>query len=327
MSNYKLRSLCIEDLDRVTDIDGRLAGTTRKPFFKKLIASVLANPAGFITCAAEDGGKLVGFGAARIQAGEFGSNDTVAVIDLIGVDPDAQGKGIGAAVLSGIEQRSKVKGVDTLKTQVMWADSTLSGFLCRNGFKLASSQIIERDTSLLKEHVTEVTPVQMDSKWQVHSSPGGNDYDMLSRDKVLVRSFRADDLPAVVRIDGKLTGQDRAAYYEAKSREMLEESGIRVSLVSEDDGIISGFIMARVDYGEFGKVGSEAVLDTIGVHPAYAGMGVGHALLSQLLLNLSNLKVDSVRTQVLWENFSLQRFLHGCGFGPSQRLVLVKTVG
>ena len=99
-----------------------------------------------------------------------------------------------------------------------------------------------------------------------------------------------------------------------------------MSVVSEDDGIVTGFIMARVDFGEFGMLNSEAVIDTIGVHPAFSGSGIGRALLSQLLLNLSTLKVESVRTQVQWDNFDLQRFLYRCGFTPSQRLVLTKTV-
>ena len=50
--------------------------------------------------------------------------------------------------------------------------------------------------------------------------------------------------------------------------------------------------------GEFGKVDKAAVLDTIGVHPGFAGSGVGHALLSQLFLNLATLQVEAVLTQV-----------------------------
>jgi len=82
--------------------------------------------------------------------------------------------------------------------------------------------------------------------------------------------MKEDDLAAAVRIDRKLTGRDRSAYYAAKLREMLTESGIRVSLVAEEDGFVVGFVMARVDFGEFGKVDKAAVLDTIGVHPGFA---------------------------------------------------------
>ncbi len=326
MDDLKLRSLCAADLDRVSEIESKIAGSPRRPFFEKRLALATAQPESLITCGAEAGGALLGFAFARIQGGDFGRHGTLAVLDNLNVAPEAQGKGVGRAVMSGIEYRMRTKQISTLKTEVNWSNRAMTGFFSAAGFRLAASQIIERDTSLLHEDVAEVTTVKMDSKWQVHSGAGGNDYDKLQRDRVLVRSYKPDDLAAIVRIDGKLTGQDRSAYYAVKSREVLNESGIRVSVVSEDAGIVTGFIMARVDFGEFGKLDAQAVIDTIGVHPAYAGSGIGRALLSQLLLNLSTLKVESVRTQVSWENSGLQRFLHGCGFQPSQRLILTKLL-
>jgi ribosomal protein S18 acetylase RimI-like enzyme len=87
----------------------------------------------------------------------------------------------------------------------------------------------------------------------------------------------------------KHTGFERSVYYAARSRENHDESGICISMVTQDDGIVTGFVMARVDYGEFGRVDKAAVIDTIGVHPAYGGPGFGPALLSQLMTNLSNI--------------------------------------
>ncbi len=167
----------------------------------------------------------------------------------------------------------------------------MTSFFSSAGFQLAPSQVIERGTSPLREKVSEVSSVKMDGVWRVHGS-GGDDYDTLARDRFLVRSLREDDLAAIVRIDSKLTGRERAPYYQTKFQEMLVETGIRVSLVAEDFNVVAGFIMARLDYGEFGKADQAAVIDTIGVHPAYTGSGLGRALLSQLLVNLSTLKVE-----------------------------------
>ena len=50
--------------------------------------------------------------------------------------------------------------------------------------------------------------------------------------------------------------------------------------------------MARVDLGEFGRVETTAVIDTIGVDPDYQNKGVGRALVSQLLTNLGTLRVE-----------------------------------
>ena len=132
----------------------------------------------------------------------------------------------------------------------------------------------------------------------------------------------ADDLDAIVRIDAKLTGRDRRDYYEAKLKEMMEETGVRVSLVAEDDSRPIGYIMARVDYGEFGRAEQTAVIDTIGVEPGSGSQGVGTALLSQLIANLDALHVETMRTTVTWTNFSLLNFLSRAGFTPAQQLVL-----
>lgn len=325
MLNIEIRSLRPDDFDRVAEIESRITGRPRKVFLEKRLAMATGAPEYFITCAAVEGETLVGYGIARLYEGDFGHPDAVAVLDVIGVDPDVQRSGIGKAIMSGIEQRMQKKGVRILRTQAVWSNQRLTGFFSSVGLKLAPIQIIERDTSPLSEKTVDVKPVKMDGMWRVHRG-GGNDFESLNRDRMVIRSLKQNDLPAIVRIDEKLIGFDRSAYYGAKFREMLDESGIRVSLVAEEDGMVSGFIMARVDFGEFGMVEKAAVIDTIGVHHAYWGNGIGHALLSQLLVNLATLQVESVRTLVQWEDFVLQRFLLGYGFGPSLRLVLSKTI-
>ena len=75
--------------------------------------------------------------------------------------------------------------------------------------------------------------------------------------------------------------------------------------------------MARVDLGEFGRIEPAAVMDTIGVDPDFAGRGVGRALLSQLLANLTTLRVDKVLTEVDWGDRELMAYLDRCGFKPS----------
>jgi ribosomal protein S18 acetylase RimI-like enzyme len=324
MSPLALRSLRPDDLARISAIESRLAGRPRQAFFEKRLAAATAAPESFITCAALEGERVVGYGFARLQQGEFGDTGAAAVLDIIGVDPDSQRRGVGRAVIAGIEQRMRKKGIDSLRTQSLWTDPVMSSFFSSVGFKLAPSQIIERDTSPLREKINEVTSVKMDGVWRVHGA-GGDDYDSLARDRFLVRSLREEDLGAVVRIDCKLTGRERANYFQTKFKEMLVETGIRMSLVAEDFDVVAGFIMARLDYGEFGKADQAAVIHAIGVHPAYRGSGLGRALLSQLLVNLSTLQVEFVRTQVSWRNFDLQQFLQAMGFAPSQRLVLVKT--
>ncbi len=65
-----------------------------------------------------------------------------------------------------------------------------------------------------------------------------------------------------------------------------------------------------------------AVLDTLGVHPDTRGVGIGHALMEQLLINLAGLGVATLRTEVAWEDTQLLAFFQRERFRPAARLCL-----
>ncbi len=155
-----------------------------------------------------------------------------------------------------------------------------------------------------------------------YGKPPAPDFGPLARDRIPVRAMTESDLAALIGIDRRITGRDRSAYFRQKMHEALKESDIRVSLVAEQNGMPVGFIMARVDFGEFGRVEPTAVMDTIGVDPDFRNQGVGRALLSQLLVNLQTLRVERIRTEVDWRNHDLLAFLDRCGFRTSQQLCL-----
>jgi len=166
---------------------------------------------------------------------------------------------------------------------------------------------------IIPHHVGEASEIN-------YGDPPAPDFGPLARDRIPVRSMAARDLAALVEIDCRITGHERVKYFERKLADALTDSGVRVSLVAELDGVPVGFIMARVDLGEFGRVDATAVLDTIGVRPDYQNRGVGRALISQLLINLGTLRVESVRTEVDWQDRELLAYLDRCGFRPSQQL-------
>lgn len=153
-----------------------------------------------------------------------------------------------------------------------------------------------------------------------YGKASGRDFALQPRDRIAVRSMQHGDLQALISIDRRITGRDRSRYFERKLAEALNESDVRVSLVADQDGVPAGFIMARVDFGGFGRLQPVAVLDTIGVDPAYRDRGVGRALLSQLLINLAALRVEAVRTELHWRDRDLLAFLDRYGFCPSQHL-------
>jgi ribosomal protein S18 acetylase RimI-like enzyme len=159
-----------------------------------------------------------------------------------------------------------------------------------------------------------------------YGEPADADFGPLARDLIPVRSMVEGDLRALIAIDRRITGRDRSAYFERKLDEALYESDVRISLVAEVDGRPVGFIMARVDLGEFGRTDSAAIMDTIGVDPDHGNRGVGRALLTQLLVNLMTLRVDKVLTEVDWSARELLGFLDRCGFHPSSYLCFDRTI-
>ena len=153
-----------------------------------------------------------------------------------------------------------------------------------------------------------------------YGKPFAADFAPLARDRIPVRSMAESDLRPIVAIDRRITGRARTAYLRQKLMEALHQSDVRVSLVAELDGCPVGFVMARVDLGEFGRAEPAAVMDTIGVDPDYQRQGVGRALFSQLFLNLAALRVERIRTELDWRDRELLAFLDVCGFRPSQQL-------
>lgn len=320
MTNVELRSLHPDDLENVVSIDAEISGRSRRAFFEKRLEIALADPSSLITCAATVEGDLIGFCFVRVESGAFGIDEKVSVIDVISVAKSFRKGGVATLMMEELERRMAKHRIKQVRTQVDWGDAGLTGYFSSSGFRLLPSLVLTRNC--------EVQPSfdGGDPEQKRHQDGANNDYIALFRDTVPVRTMEQTDLNPIIRLDKKLTGNDRSDYYAKKMEEMLNESGIRVSLVVEQDQAVVGFAMVRLDYGEFGQAEPSAVLDIIGVHPEYHHSGVGQALLSQLLTNLAALQVNCIQTQVDWRSFGLLGFLERCGFEATQNLVLAKDL-
>lgn len=141
--------------------------------------------------------------------------------------------------------------------------------------------------------------------------------------RLLVRSLRSDDLSRIVAIDRHHTGRARAAWYQGRLKRALGESDLNISRGAElEGGTLVGAVLGSLHYGEFGQPEPLAVLDTLLVDPAFAGKGVGRAMMEQLRRNLAALRIERVRTEVAWNEQALIGFMAREGFVPAPRLVL-----
>ncbi len=326
----KTRPLRAGDLADVIALDNAILGRSRRVFFEKRLEAALKHPDSHIQVAVEFGGRFAGYALARVLAGEFGRPARAVVVESMGVAPGLWNHGAGHALMRGIDDVMARKGIVEQHTQVEWTNHRLLEFFDHIGFKLAPRQVIARSIhgmppgtaceAVAAAATTEATRAEIDF------SVASPDYQALSRDSIPVRALGENDLGNLVRIDRKTTGRERRDYLERKMHEVLQESGVRLSQIAELDGMPVGFVMAKVDYGEFGQTEPVAVIDTIAVNPDYAGRGVGSAMLSQLFANLHALKVEQVETEVARENFGLLGYLYHRGFAPSQRLALTRQL-
>ncbi len=148
----------------------------------------------------------------------------------------------------------------------------------------------------------------------------------LAIDRIPIRRLEVEDLDAVVKIDETSTGIRRQDFYRAKLARALEDSSVQLSLAAELDGMAVGFLFVTFYYGEFGMPETVAVIEAIGVHPEYRGRQVARALMRQLEMNLGALGVETVRTEVSWDQLELVQFLAHFGFEPAPRFCLQKKL-
>ncbi len=321
-----LRPLARGDLEAVVDIDAVSEGRRRHPYFARRLAAAIREPTRHLQMAAVEGGEVVGYILARVLEGEFGRDEPALSIEAIGARHDSMGIGIGSRLLAALGEDARRLGVAQFRTQAAWNNHPMLRWLDKNAFAVAASHIVDCPVAGGAYAPPRDAPVsdRLDAAQGVCEINYGNDqaadFERLARDNSEIRAMAPSDLRDAVRIDHANTGIDRQGYMQHKLAEAMLDSAIRVSLCATLDDAVVGFLMARVDVGDFGRTEPVAVLDTIGVHPDYRHRQIGHALLSQLFVNLGALRIERVETMVAPHDLELLGFLYATGFAPSQRI-------
>lgn len=322
-----LRPLAPGDLDAVVAIDAAIGRRSRRAYIERRLIAAIREPDLHAQFGAVEGGALAGYVLARVLEGEFGHSAPSLRLEMVGVRPGSQHHGVGAALLDALAAWGKRHGAKEMRTTAAWNNHALVTWFDAMGFRLASGLVVDRPVTGELADARREEPVdapgdtqrEIDYGLEVH-----NDAEKLARDGADVRTMTRADLADIVRIDRRITGRDRSAYIEHKLAEALDDAAIRVSLTARLDGEAVGFLMARADLGDYGRTEPVAVLDTIGVDPAWAHRGVGRAMLSQLAFNLEALRIERIETIVAPQDFALLGFLYAHGFAPSQRLAFVR---
>lgn len=132
---------------------------------------------------------------------------------------------------------------------------------------------------------------------------------------VTIGPVRLADLNAVIRLDARLTGRRKPAYWRALFRTFVApgRSSSRVGLAARDGTRLCGYLLGDVRAFEFGSAPCGWIF-AVGVDPAAAHHGIGSALVAQARRRFGRAGVATVRTMVRRNDVSMLAFFRSNGF-------------
>jgi predicted N-acetyltransferase YhbS len=320
-----IRPLQSADLNAVVAMDAVFEGRTRRDYIERRLRAAQQQPELHAQFGAVYNNELAGYMMARLVKGDFGRRQASVRIELMGLRPEIARSGVGRRLFEALQGWGQRRGAVEARTVASWKRSGLLGWFSAMGFELASSLVLESRVGESRLYGDRHGPVSIEPG----AGPGrevdfgrgeANDQERFARQGADVRAMTAADLDAVVRIDREQLGVDRRADLAERLAEAERDRAIRASLCAHADGTVVGYLMARVDLGDFGRPEPVAVIDTLGVDPSYAQRGFGHALMQQLFANLGALRVEVVESSVPLRQTALLGFLVSCGFRNAPRL-------
>ncbi|RMH18687.1 MAG: GNAT family N-acetyltransferase [Acidobacteria bacterium] len=133
----RVRALDTIDIGAVTRIDERIGGRYRPEVWERRIGYYLRrDPEAALV--AEIDGEVAGFMLGEVRAGEFGLEEPTGWIEVLGVDPDHQGKAVGRRLAEAMLEHFRARGARTVRTLVDETMGDVAGFFERLGFEPAT---------------------------------------------------------------------------------------------------------------------------------------------------------------------------------------------
>ena len=134
------------------------------------------------------------------------------------------------------------------------------------------------------------------------------------------------DVERVIAIDRAHTGRSRRRFFEKRFAAAAARPQDFIAIGIRNGDRLSGYAIARILCGEFGREQAVAVLDAFGVEPQSLERGVGRALMDELIAALDGMGVRSLQSQADWVNCDLLRFFAASGLALAPRLVLERSI-
>lgn len=140
-----VRKMRTQDAEAILRINEKITGTPHEAQWEsKIIDHLSSHPLGCLV--AEDGGDVVGFILGDIRGWEFAIPKS-GWIEIVGVDPEYQGKGVARALIEKLHVFFRNHNVERVMTMVNWNDGGLVSFFRRLGFERSEFIILDKEVS------------------------------------------------------------------------------------------------------------------------------------------------------------------------------------
>jgi ribosomal protein S18 acetylase RimI-like enzyme len=135
VANLTIRPMEERDVPRAVEIESAILGPKRSTTLRGSLTAYLAKGERNACLVAEAEGRVVGFLVGDVRTWDFGEDQEVGWIRIVGIDPAYQGRGAGKALGEALMRYFGTRGVTTVRTTVEWDSVDLITYFRTLGFE------------------------------------------------------------------------------------------------------------------------------------------------------------------------------------------------
>lgn len=139
-----VRTLAEADIPAMVRIERAITQSVELAALERTLQDYLRQGDPDLLLGAEAEGELAGFLIGELRPWEFGEEESVAWIKVVGVHPRHQGQGIGRRLGEAFLERLRAKGSARVRTLVPWDSGDLITYFKVLGFARSSYVALER---------------------------------------------------------------------------------------------------------------------------------------------------------------------------------------
>ncbi len=142
-TSVRIRPVNEMDTGAIETIDEKITGRYRPEHWEKRVQYYVSRDPDAALVAELDG-EVRGFLFADIRGWEFGLDVPTGWIEVLGVDPDCRGQGIGRKLADALFAHLRQEGVKQVRTLVEDADTSIARFMESIGLEKAPVTTYQR---------------------------------------------------------------------------------------------------------------------------------------------------------------------------------------